>query len=409
MKKRTMNNCAANDYAMEKRVKKTSVYLALIICMLLSAACWALVNPQTTMLRFPGWSAEIFVAGPNGTYFPYCKGSLIASNWVLSSAACYFDPFKAKDAAANPGDPAFVIRLGNSDTWLEVADHIDNDDFTLTLWRLAEAVSSTPIKLSARTSAELIHANVLIPGNQSTPAVRHSFFNPSQGENLVCNMDGVVFFTDDALCYLLGDITTSATLLSSSAVIVDPSRADAPDTALDRAIEIDASGARLYLDFRGSNSYPCNEDLGAAVVWQNADGGYELVAVAAGIGMSIGLPVCTPALVNEFRSVAHYRAFIDETIVDYEFSALCPAAPEPLLRYTGANGINISWPAVPGATGYKIHYTDLIGYFPIETVDLKTGTEVATNLDENRVYTASLTAYNETCSSSPSELLTISF
>lgn len=386
---------------------KMSRYFIFLIFQIVSVACFALVNPESTTLAVPGWSAEIYVVGKNNTRTFYCKGSLIASRWVLSAAPCYFDPFKAKDTGVSRSNPVFVIKLGSSETYLEVADHIDSDDFDLTMWRLAKPVTNTPLKLSSKKNSQLFSTPVQILGTQSSLAAKHIFYNPYQGANITCTVDGTTFRTTDTLCYLLGRSTTSSTLLSTAGVIIDPKAPDAPNSVLDRALTIDTTGASLYVDFRSSNSYPCHEDLGAPVLVKNLVGEFEQVGVITGAGMTAGVPMCTQTLANVISSVAHFQPFITETIVDYEFGLLCPAAPKPKVAYTGGAGITLSWPAVEGATGYRILYTTSVGYSAIKTVDVKTQTQVSTNLNPALTYSASVTAYNDSCSGPRSELLTI--
>lgn len=366
----------------------------------------ALVDPEVTQQMVPGWMADIHVVlkRQNRTT-EFCKGVLIAPQWVLSAASCEFDPGRVRED--EQGEPEYIVKLGPNADVVEVEEFYPSDDYSVALLRIALPSEATPLPLTGKTAAELLGQEAVIFGRQSSLPVMHAFYNPAvTAPSALCQVNGKDFSIDGAFCYLLTRKTNANTLFRTRARIIDPLATTAPATALDKLVKPDSTGYLMYLDFRDNRSYPCHEDIGAPVLVQNGNS-YEIAAVVTGVGMTASVPICGMSLANEFVSIDGAREFIEQTMAGYDFEASCPIAPEPEVTYTGNNGITLKWDAVKGATGYKVHYTGDHGHVPISTVDVKGRTDVATVIAPGVEYLVAVTAYNANCSSELSDPLPV--
>jgi hypothetical protein len=358
------------------------------------------------MLPVQAWMAQIYV-DDDGTLREFCKGALISAQWILTASACVYDPFEANGPERGESEPDYVVRFAGSDIVHEVESFVQSDDFVAGMMKLKAPVTIKPVAISKKSSKELLNANVFILGTESTAAIGDYVFSPNIGKRMYCRIGGEVFFRTGATCYVLAKSVKSTGLVETRAIVIDPKAPGAPNSSLDTWVPFDTSGSRLYLDFRAGSSYPCNEDLGYPVLRTNAAGTIELVGIVSGVGMAIGFPVCNPSLGNAFGTVSHYQDFIDTTIAQDAFNQLCPASPQPEVEYLGGNKVRLSWDPVAGAKGYRLMYTDQVGFRSFVALDVGNTTTISTEISVEPIYRVVLMAYNEVCSSPASDELAV--
>ena len=377
------------------------------LLMLVNVQASAIVAPETSSLPTPTWLARIYLYDKTtGFEALYCMGVLVDQRFVLSSANCAWDPFKV--AENYPGlRRAYRIRLGTNNTRLEVAESFTSSDRNYTLHRLAEPASVTPATMSNATEQQLLGKEVRILGMDSSLPVKDAFYNPATGVEAYCSLDNVSkWFETGKLCYIYTLPLRSSSLLQARAQVIDPKAADAPSTALDTAAKSRIGAGRLSLDFRGSSSHLCHEDMGLPVVTVATDGQTELVGLVVSTGMAL-FPVCNGSLANVTMSINSARSFLENIIAEGNYKYLCPAKPVLTVRYPQTNQAELSWPAVSNADGYKLLYTERLGYEPIKTLDVRGLTKVTTPLDASKDYTVALMAYNSNCTSEMTRPVTV--
>jgi hypothetical protein len=382
-------------------------FVLLVVVSVFSARVMALVNPKSSTLMSAPWLVDIYVVGRNNTYHPYCQGILIEKSWVLSSSACFIDPFKAKRLAASKQEPEFVIKTGDSSTYIKVEDSFDDPDFVVTLLRLKEPSATAPMTLSKSTTTELLNKPVFIPGTYTSESIAESYFNPATGKEVTCEIEGKRFFSDNGFCYIVSQPKQTIGIKQINATVIDPTATSAPASEFDKSRPFDTTGERLYLDFRADGGFPCHEDLGAPVLYQNAQGEYEVAGLVVAVGMTIRAPVCGPGLPNWFANLSYYLNFIEATQASYAFGELCPNAPEPILEILENKQARIKWPRMERATGYRVHYTTYEGLIAIRTFDNRAELSALFNDIDAFSYEVTVTAYNEHCASGQSTKLAL--
>ena len=390
---------------------RQSRWFAVLLVMALWPAvpAHALVDPVLTTQTVPDWMAEIRVAGgSDGQFHEFCKGALIAPQWVLSSGRCLADPNHYLEGVSSYDDLEFLVKLGHNGDSVEVEKFYFSDDYSLALFRIALPAGSEPLPLGTQSAAQLTGRLISIVGREKSVAVANDYYNPGiAGTPATCKMGSSEFFVAGALCYVQTSVTSSVYLYKTTGTVIDPASPSAPSSALDRAAILDTSGKELYVDFRAALSYPCLEDIGLPLLGKTADGGDEIVGVVAGVGMAARLPVCGMTLANEFVSAAAIRRFVDNTYARYDFAARCPATPAPTVSFGSGGAITLQWKAVKGASGYKVHYTTRQGQVPALAVDARTRTTITTTLAHDTDYLVAVSAYNGNCSSALSKPLAV--
>jgi hypothetical protein len=385
-------------------------WLLVVLCLLLRALpVLALVDPVPTAKSPPGWMAVIQLwSKSDNSFHQFCKGALIAPQWVLSSGLCMIDPNHYLDNLYPGDDPSFWIKLGPNGDLVEVEKYYFSDDYRIALFRIALPSADAPLPLTARTASQLLGSQITIWNKEKSLAVSNSFFNPGNtGVLATCQMSGTDFQITGAYCYLLTKVTSSTSLYQTTATVIDPKGSSAPTTPLDQAATIDTSGKQLYLDFRSALTYPCLEDVGAPLLVKAADGSDEIAGVVGGVGADGGMSICGMSMYNVFPSAAAIKSFVDQSYASYDFASLCPAIPVPVVTYTSDTGISLQWNKVKGALGYRVHFTTRQGQVPIATVDVQTQTTINTVLAHATDYLVAVTAYNASCSSALSKTLAV--
>ncbi|HTR00266.1 MAG TPA: trypsin-like serine protease, partial [Candidatus Acidoferrum sp.] len=342
--------------------------LLLSLLSLIALPVLALVNPTTTVQTIPGWMAFINVWTSTG-YHELCKGALIAPQWILSAGTCLADPNHYLDSVAPGSDPQFYVKLGPFIDGSDVDKYYVTDDYSLALFHISLPSPATTLPVSTRTATQLQGSLAVILGKQQSLPVYDGFYNPGvTATAATCSIGSSVFSVTGAFCYVMTQPTAGATLFQTVGTVIDPTAANAPATALDKLATIDTTGNQLYLDFRNQQSYPCLEDIGSPVL-ETFNGSYEIVGVVSRVGMAAGLPICGMSLANVFASSTAIQKFITRTLAQYDFDTTCPAVPKPRVQYGNNASITLSWTAVAGAGGYKVHFTPDHGQVPITTVD----------------------------------------
>jgi hypothetical protein len=383
-------------------------YLALLL-LIFSLPVTALINPEDANQPIPDWMVRIYVIDRySSAPYLFCHGALIDKEWVVSTRNCFFDPYHILEFASGGEEPEFKVMIGTSSQAVKVSYPRFSDDSQLAMFQLDEQVSNKPLKQTTATVNELMNQNVRILGRQKSVPAGDPFYNPGGGRNVTCKINGRTFFSAGALCHIFSFPSLASTLQQTRATIINPKAPTAPATALDKLLTFDTTGARLYLDFRAHNSYPCLEDLGLPVIRTTSSGETEMVGIIAGVSVLAGVPMCTPALVNRTLAISYYKDFIEKTLITADFNKQCPVTPKLEITYTGGNGIRLDWNAVGNADGYTLHYTTREGYSTIKTVDMLNNRTLTVDISPSVRYTVAVMAYNSSCTSQLSEPLPVS-
>lgn len=372
-----------------------SKLLTMVMLALLTNGVLALVEPDETGGELPPWYVEIFYEDSQTMELtPFCKGSLVDPRWVLSAQSCDFDPFRIlEERRASPDPEQLYARVGGSEEYVPVSKRVTAGDYSMILLKLEHAVDAEVIRLSDKLPGDLHGEMVSIYSNAVSERVSHSIFNPGSGPEMSCRTGGAEFFNDGIVCYILSPITKEATLYETVMEVVDPVESGLPGSG-----GYSGAGTRFYVA-KESGSYPCYEDLGAPVVQKMEDGSIELVGVVTRVGIVTTVPLCGAALLPDYyASAAYYSEFIEKTKAAEFFDGQCPPSPQPAFEYVADGRARVHWPKVDGATGYQLHYTERLGYEPIKSQSVQ-GTEVMLDLESDREYQVSVSAFNARCSS----------
>ncbi len=381
-----------------------------IVLLMSSIHVSALVNPENAYQPTPDWMARIYVINEfDGSAYLFCYGVLTDKQWVMSAGNCFSDPYYILDAFASQNDPEFEIRVGTSTERVRVSDFSFSDDSQLVMFQLADEVTNRPLAINTLTNSELLGQNVRIFAQEKSFPAGHWFYNPGGGKPVTCLVDGKEFSNGSGgRCYVFTYPLLADGLQQARAIVVDPKSPLYLATQLDKAVTVDTSGAKLYLNFKHQNSYPCMEDVGLPVIRTNSSGLYEMVGIVGSAGVSAGVPMCTSSIVNSFPAMTHYKDFIEKTMVAGDFKNVCPAPPELEVTYTGDNGIRLDWNEVSNADGYRLQYASRLGYSTIQTVEMLNSLTISTEIKPGLRYTVSIMAYNANCTSQLSDPIPVS-
>lgn len=365
----------------------------------------ALVEPQETSEIIPGWMASVRVDDFfNGGSIEFCKGSLIDPYWVLTASACFFDPYDTISSAAGEFPPSYGIELGNAGNHYDAEKLIRGPEITLI--RLARRATETPIPYAARSSADLVGAEIQIFNNKITPAIGHFYYNVSSDNTATCSVDGTLFVLDNVFCSILPTVKTTANLQVVKATAIAPDVENLSSDPINRFFIGNIEDNYLYFDRGSGGGYLCHEDMGAAVLGE-VDGELKQVGIVLSVGYALALPMCHASLVNVTASLQRFQDEIETVLLEGKFDLNCPASTHLHWRVIEGSTVNIDWHGVEGASGYRIFFTPNRGYEPIQTVELSGITELTTELLPDVTYSLAIQAFNNNCAGALSDVRTI--
>lgn len=365
----------------------------------------ALVEPQETSEIIPDWMASVMVEDFfNGGTVEFCKGSLIDPYWVLTASPCFFDPYDIINDAAGEYPPSYAVELSSGSNHYDVEELIRGADITLI--RLAQRATETPIPYVARSSADLVGAEIQIFNNKVTPAIGHSYFNASSDNIATCSVNGSLFVLDNVICSILPTIETTASLQVVNATAIDPDSENLSNDPLNRFAFGSIEDNYLYFDRGNSGGYLCHEDMGAAVLTE-IDGELKQVGIVLAVGNVLGLPMCHASLINVTASLQRYQEEIETVLLGGKFDLNCPASTHLHSKVIEESTVKLNWHEVENATGYRIFFTTNRGYEPIKSVELLGVTDVTTQLLPDETYSMAIQAFNGNCAGTLSRVRTI--
>jgi hypothetical protein len=382
--------------------------MALMALLLLAPAAQALVNPDEIAQELPPWYVGIYVLNEaTGRLSMFCKGSLIDPQWVLSAYTCGIDAYKVLGGDKSLVAERLFVKVGASAEFVGVREFIQHGEQSIALLQLEEKIATPVLPLSARRPGELEGENLVIAGSESSRPAGDILFNPKHGQRMRCSVDGKLFGTDDALCYIVAYPEAASTAFRSAFRAINPHEFSGLAYLEQISGPYDPAGDKLFLEHPEAASYPCYEDLGAPVLAYAEDGSVSQVAVVTRVGLLSGTPVCSGHILSEFTSVAYVRDLIERTKAQSYFSGQCPPELEVEYEYLSATRIRLFWDSLPEATGYKVHYTLRLGYFPIQTIPVENQTEYVMDLVPDWLYSIRVSAHNDRCGGPLSETLTL--
>lgn len=391
---------------MKRLLPLISVFCLIGSAILISPKASGLVTPFDSQIEKADWLATISIRSDfSGKSYNICSGVLIEPLWVLSSKSCVVDPFESIYRVSRSGKVTYYVTLHGQAEKFEVVESIESDDGRLVLHRLNQPAVAIPIVRSTLESHQLIDMNVELPGLYESDNIGNYFFNPNGIGDFHCRLGDQYFLLDGALCYILSPVYKLPDVHSIFGRVIDREFSGPLTSPLDDSFSGGFEESVISIDF-DNNSFPCYEDLGSPVV-ANIDGETQLIGIVEGVGIASALPLCTNSLYNYYYVSASYENFIQETLVREPFHLDCPATTRLSVEEKPGNVIRLSWEAQLSATGYRILYTPRPGYEPIQSIELGNVTEVSSSVDPDTMYSVSLLAYNESCTSQPSNTVTI--
>lgn len=367
----------------------------------------ALVNPGIADIEEQDWMANILIKGSGAKFFQlFCKGSLIHEYWVLSSPACFIDPFNIIRDSVGSDRAELAVALGNLGGLFTVEERITSPDGNFMLLRLNRPARNRPIKLLYLTPAELKGVQVRIFGSETSSAFADPFFNPNGELPVSCRVNGAQFFSNNRMCYVYSRPNYLLRPMMVTGQVIDPLVVDAPKSPLNAAVTPVTTGDRLYVNFIGGNSFPCHEDIGSPII-ATFHGELVQVGVVVAVGMTTGVPMCNGSFVNNLSVLAKQEMFIATNLARGQFVQQCPARANLQYEKLSATRLRFYWDPVYQAGGYNVLYTPALGYEPIQSIDIGNITEAVVDLTLGETYALAIQAYNTDCTGSMSLPITV--
>ena len=357
----------------------------------------ALVDPVEADIQEQDWMANILIKGSRSKFYElFCKGSLIDEYWVLSSPACFIDPYDTISNAVGSDRAEFAVALGNLGGLFKVEERVTSPDGNIMLLRLNRPATNKPIRLLYRSADALRGVQVRIFGSETSTALADDFFNPVGSLPVSCTVNGIEFYSNNRMCYVVEKPKFHFRPLMGKGQIVDPLSAHAPTSPLNSAVTPSKTGGRIYIDFFESKGYPCHEDLGSPII-ATLNGELVQVGLVVAAGMTTGVPMCNDSFVNYMISLADQEDFIELNNAKGQFAQECPARVTLQFEKLTSNRVRFFWEEIHGAIGYSVLYTTALGYEPIQSVAIGNITEAIVMLVPGTTYSVALQATNAEC------------
>lgn len=373
---------------------------------LFPVSSFGLVNPKPSQTNHADWFAFIFAV--DETYdsnYVVCSGVLIDPNWVLSSRGCLLDPYETLEILSTQNEIRYRVEIWGELGLFEVVDSIPSPDGRLVMHKLNRPSAVSPIRRSLLTPEALLNTQVEVPGFFTSEDLGNVDYNPDGNVKVTCRVQGELYIYDNSYCYVLSPERFSYFPNGVFGSIIDPTQSGPLTVPLDKGFEPELEDDEIYINFE-TGSFPCHEDLGSPVV-ASINGETRLVGVVTYVGIAAGLSICADTLYNTFSSTSYYDDFIRQTLLRDAFDSDCPSTTRLRLEEQSDHFIRLHWEPQSSATGYKILYSLRLGYEAIQEADLGDVTEVRTQVSPDTEYHVSLLAYNDRCTSQPSDPVTI--
>jgi len=368
----------------------------------------SLVSPGIADITHKDWLVTIYLQGNvSQKLYLFCMGSIIDESWILTSSFCFDDTFRSRRNVSTQEDFEYIAITSRTKSTLEIDDFEFSSDGPFALFRLSSPTDIEPIPMNFSTPSELVGETVKIYNYLESAGIGHAFLNPLSTRNATCNIDGVDFFNNGYICYVLGPIYNSFFFRELNGTVLDPNTDEIPDLPIhENSGPFSSYPLFLYLDTSSSDAYACYEDIGAPII-ANIDDELVQVGIVAATGYLSGVPFCNSSFYNFFASVYALENFVSESETQILFDQSCPRRPNLQFERLGETEVRFYWNDITGADGYRVLFTTQEGYIPIESADIGNLTEATANLEPGVSYGISILAYNETCTGQPSTPRTV--
>lgn len=377
-------------------MRKEHVFLFWLVYVL-SFPADALVDPVEADIEEQDWMANILIKGSRSQiYSLFCKGSLIDEYWVLSSPACFIDPYDTISDSVGSDKAEYAVALGNLGGLFKVEERITSPDGNTMLLRLNRPATNKPISLLYLPATALRGVQVRIFGTETSAALADEFFNPVGSVPVTCRVFGSLFFSNSRMCYVLSRPIFHFKTLMGRGQLIDPLSADAPSRPLNSAVSPSSNVDRLYMDFIENKGYPCYEDLGSPII-ATLNGELVQVGLVVAAGMTTGVPMCNDSFANFMSSLSGQKDFINRSLARGLFARQCPTIPSLRYEILAGTRVRFYWDRIYQVEGYKVLYTTALGYQPIVSIDIGNISEAIVNLAPGTTYSVALQAYNSEC------------